>query len=79
MLNREDKAGLYITMIVHLVILIILLKSQIGFSLKREKAFVIDFAREEELRRMEEKMAFSLSQGLEERKLDLSSLTQKEP
>lgn len=58
MLNREDKAGLYITLIVHLVILIILLISQIGFSLQRENSFVIDFSREEELRRMEEKKAF---------------------
>ena len=49
---------MYITLIVHLVILIILLISQIGFSLQRENSFVIDFSREEELRRMEEKKAF---------------------
>lgn len=58
MLNREDKAGLYITLIVHLGILIVLLIAQIGFSLQRENSFVIDFSREEELRRLAEKKEF---------------------
>lgn len=58
MLNREDKAGLYITLIVHLGILIVLLIAQIGFSLQRENSFVIDFSKQEELRRIEEKKQF---------------------
>ena len=47
MLNREDKAGLYVTLIVHLGILIVLLIAQIGFSLQRENSFVIDFSKQE--------------------------------
>lgn len=58
MLNREDKAGLYVTLIVHLGILIVLLIAQIGFSLQRENSFVIDFSKQEELRRIEEKKQF---------------------
>ncbi|MDD6253077.1 MAG: energy transducer TonB [Candidatus Cryptobacteroides sp.] len=58
MLNREDKAGLYITIIFHLVVVIILLIAQIGFSLQRENSFVIDFSKQEELRRIEEKKSF---------------------
>ncbi len=59
MLNREDKAGLYITIIFHLVVVIILLIAQIGFSLQRENSFVIDFSREEELRRMDKNVTSS--------------------
>ncbi|MGM9758135.1 MAG: energy transducer TonB [Candidatus Cryptobacteroides sp.] len=58
MLNREDKAGLYVTLIVHLGILIVLLIAQIGFSLQRENSFVIDFSKQEELRRIAEKKEF---------------------
>ena len=58
MLNREDKAGLYITIIFHLVVVIILLIAQIGFSLQRENSFVIDFSKQEEIRRIEEKKSF---------------------
>ena len=54
MLSKDDKAGLYLTIIVHLVILIILLIAQIGYSLKREDTFVIDFSKQEML---EEKKA----------------------
>ena len=49
MLSKDDKAGLYLTIIVHLVILIILLIAQIGYSLKREDTFVIDFSKQEML------------------------------
>ena len=58
MLKREDRAGLYFTVIVHLVILIILLLAQIGFSLKKGETFVIDFSRQEELKRQEEVKTF---------------------
>ncbi len=46
-LSSEDKAGLYVTIIVHLVVIIILLIVQIGFSLQKENSFVMDFSREE--------------------------------
>ena len=52
-LSREDKAGLYLTVIVHLAVLIVLLLYGIGFSLSRENTFVLDFSRQEEIERME--------------------------
>ena len=56
-LQSEDKAGLYITVIVHLAVIIVLLAGRIGASLGRENSFVIDFSREEALERrmLEEK------------------------
>ncbi len=45
MLTRDDKAGLYLTVIVHLVILIILLVAQLGFSLSKENTFLVDFSK----------------------------------
>ncbi len=55
MLTRDDKAGLYLTVIVHLTVLIILLVAQIGFSLQKENSFVIDFSRQDESREAEKK------------------------
>ena len=52
-LSREDKAGLYLTVIVHLAVLVVLLLYGIGFSLSRENTFVLDFSRQEEIERME--------------------------
>lgn len=46
-LSSEDKAGLYITVIIHLAVIIVLLLLQIGYSLQRENSFVVDFTREE--------------------------------
>ncbi len=48
MLTRDDKAGLYLTVIVHLVILIILLIAQLGFSLSKENTFLVDFSKVDE-------------------------------
>ena len=48
-MNSEDRAGLYITVIFHLVVIIILLACQIGAVLKRENTFVLDFTRQEEV------------------------------
>lgn len=48
-MHSEDKAGLYITVIFHLVIIIILLACQIGAVLKRENTFVLDFTKQEEV------------------------------
>jgi len=54
-LSGEDKAGLYITVIVHLTVIIVLLLLRIGAVLKEENSFVIDFTREEAIERMAEK------------------------
>ena len=53
-LSGEDKAGLYITVIVHLTVIIVLLLSQIGAILQRENTFVLDFSRQEEAERLAE-------------------------
>ena len=54
----DDKAGLYLTVIFHLVILIVLLIAQIGFSLQKENSFVIDFTKQEEIEAREKKQRF---------------------
>lgn len=57
MLPKEDRAGLYITIIVHLVVLIILLAAQLGAMVNRENSFVLDFTKAEELERLEKEIA----------------------
>ena len=42
-LTPDQKAGLYITAIVHLAVIIILLLGQIGYAVQRENSFVLDF------------------------------------
>lgn len=55
-LNKEDKAGLYFTVIVHLAVIIVLLATSLGFSIKKENSFVLDFTKYEELEKMEEEI-----------------------
>ena len=45
--DREDKVGIYSTIIFHLVILIILLIGSIGATVKKESTFVLDFSKQE--------------------------------
>ena len=56
--NNEDKAGLYITIIFHLVVIIVLLAYQIDSSLKKEESFVLDFSKQEEVEKMQKEAAF---------------------
>ncbi len=46
-LSNEDRAGIYLTVIVHLTVIIVLLATQIGFSLSKENSFVLDFSQKE--------------------------------
>lgn len=55
-ISKEDRAGLYITVIVHLAVLIVLLATSLGFSLKKENSFVLDFTKTEELERLQEEI-----------------------
>ena len=55
-LRDEDKAGLYITVIVHLAVLIVLLVTSLGFSLRNENSFVLDFTKMEEIEKMRAEM-----------------------
>ena len=52
-MKKEDKAGIYTTVIIHLAVLIILLATSLGFSLQRENSFVLDFSKLEELERLQ--------------------------
>ena len=57
-LRSEDKAGLYITVIFHLTVIIVLLAYGIDSTLKREESFVLDFSRQEEIERVQKERAF---------------------
>ena len=57
-LKKEDRAGLYITVIVHLTVIIILLASQLTLALRKEDSFVLDFSRQETIERLKEELAF---------------------
>ena len=46
-MKSDDKAGLYITVIFHLAVVIVLLVCQISSALKRENTFVLDFSKQE--------------------------------
>ena len=53
-LTPDQKAGLYITAIVHLAVIIVLLLGQIGYAVQRENTFVLDFTKQEEKERVEQ-------------------------
>ena len=66
--SSEDKAGLYITVIFHLTVIIILLSYQINTQLRKEESFVLDFSKQEEIERKLEEEAFKedISKRLDE-------------
>jgi hypothetical protein len=53
-LTPDRKAGLYITVSVHLAVSIVLLAVRIGYEVKRENSFVLDFTQQEELEKQQE-------------------------
>ena len=57
-INKEDKAGLYITIIFHLVVIIVLLAYQIDSSIRREESFVLDFSKQEEIEQKKKEEIF---------------------
>lgn len=56
-LPKEDKAGLYVTVIVHLVVLIVLLIAGLGSTIKKESSFVLDFSKVEDLEKLQRELA----------------------
>lgn len=52
-MKSDDKAGLYITVIFHLAVIIVLLVCQISSALKRENTFVIDFSKQEKVEKQQ--------------------------
>lgn len=65
---KENRAGLYITVIFHLTVIIVLLAVGIDSTLKRENTFVLDFSKQEEMERQEKEMEFreDISKKLDE-------------
>ena len=66
--RKEDRAGLYITVIFHLAVIIVLLVYQIDSTLGREESFVLDFSRQEEIERQKKEEIFreDISRRLDE-------------
>ena len=66
--NKEDRAGLYLTVIFHLTVIIVLLLYSIDSTLKREESFVLDFSKQEEIERKEKEEIFKedISRRLDE-------------
>ncbi len=65
--NKEGKAGLLITIIFHLIIVIVLLAYSIHYQIRQETSFVLDFsgAEEKEKARKIEEMKESVSRELD--------------
>ena len=57
-LRKENKAGLYITVIFHLTVIIVLLAVGIDNNLKPETSFVLDFSKQEEIERQQREEIF---------------------
>ena len=57
-LTPDQKAGLYITVSVHLAVIIVLLAARIGQEIKRENSFVLDVTQQEEKEREEARQQF---------------------
>ncbi len=67
-LSSEDRAGLYITVIFHLTVIVVLLFVQIGYLTFREKGFLMDFSAQEEKEKVEQETEFKddISKRLDE-------------
>lgn len=66
-MEKEDKAGLYLTIIFHLVLIIVFLLYSINLQVSKETSFVLDFTKYEELekQKQQEQMAQSVSEELD--------------
>lgn len=55
-LSPDQKAGIYITVSIHLAVIIVLLAVRIGFEVQRENSFVLDFTAQEEAEKQKEEV-----------------------
>ena len=55
-LTPDQKAGLYITVSIHLAVIIVLLAARIGFEVQRENSFVMDFTAQEAAEKLQERL-----------------------
>ena len=53
-LSPDRKAGLYITAIIHLAVIVVLLAIRVGYNVQRENSFVLDFTKQEEAEKQAE-------------------------
>lgn len=60
-LPGEDRAGIYITVIVHLVVLIVLLAVRLGAEISRENSFILDFSKAEQIEKLQQRLEFEKS------------------
>ena len=67
-MKKENRAGLYLTVIFHLTVIIVLLLYSIDSTLRREESFVLDFSKQEEIERKEKEEIFKedISRKLDE-------------
>lgn len=55
-LTPDQRAGLYITVSIHLAVIIVLLAARISLEVQRENSFVLDFTAQEEVERLRERI-----------------------
>lgn len=73
--RTEDKAGLYLTVIFHLTVIIVLLIYGLDSAIKREESFVLDFSKQEEVERVMKEKAFK--EDISRRLDDLIEMSRK--
>lgn len=56
--DKDGRAGLYLTVIFHLTVIIALLAYQVDSAIRREESFVLDFSKQEEIERQEKETEF---------------------
>lgn len=56
--DKDSRAGLYITVIFHLTVIIALLLYQIDSTVRKEESFVLDFSKQEEIERIKKEEEF---------------------
>ena len=72
---KDNKAGLYITVIFHLTVIIVLLLYQIDSTVRREESFVLDFSKQEEIEKRQKEELFK--EDISRRLDDLIAAAQK--
>ena len=80
-LSTENKAGLYITVIFHLAVIIVLLLVQIGSELKKDNSFLMDFSHQEkeEQELKEEVFKESISRRIDDMIADMGVRSSSDP
>ncbi|NLA15572.1 MAG: hypothetical protein GX877_03430 [Bacteroidales bacterium] len=80
-MKKETKTGIYLTVIIHLIILIVFLVLQISSLVRKESTFVLDFTPQEEWEATQrrEQMRAEISEGLDQLISEIQSQTRNVP